>query len=67
MRSLCQKASATWGGIILAEGLHDQGMWAVPLFRVHPGICLTTKEKHGKPQSGEPASVTLVAPTWPPL
>jgi hypothetical protein len=37
------------GGIILAEGLHDWGRRAVPLFQLYPGICLTTEEKHGKP------------------
>jgi hypothetical protein len=30
--SLRLKASATWGAIILAEGLHDWGRRAVPLF-----------------------------------
>jgi hypothetical protein len=32
MGSLCLRASATLWGIILAEGLHDWGMRAVPLF-----------------------------------
>jgi len=39
-------------GLALAEGLHDR-VWAgrAPI-HLHPGICLTTEEKHGKPQSG---------------
>jgi hypothetical protein len=36
-------------GIILAEGLYDWGMRAVPLLHLYPGICLTTEEKHRKP------------------
>jgi hypothetical protein len=37
-------------------------------FQLYLGICHTTEEKHGKPQSGKPASVTLVvASTWPPF
>jgi hypothetical protein len=39
------------GGVILAEGLYDWGR-AMPPFQLYPGICLTTEEKHGKPQSG---------------
>jgi hypothetical protein len=30
-------------GVILAEGLHDLGRRAVPLFQLYAGICLTTK------------------------
>jgi hypothetical protein len=37
--------------------LHDWGRRAVPVFQLYPGICLTTEEKHGTPQSGSPASV----------
>jgi hypothetical protein len=43
------------GGIVLAESFHDWGRRAVPLIQLCPGICLTTAEKHGKPQSGWPA------------
>jgi hypothetical protein len=46
--SLWLMASATWGDITSAEGLHDWGRWVVPLFELYPGICLTTAEKHGK-------------------
>jgi hypothetical protein len=45
-------ASATWGEITSAEGLHDWGRRAVPLFELNPNIYLTTEEKHGKPRSG---------------
>jgi hypothetical protein len=63
--SLWLMASATWWEITSAEGLHDWGRRAVPLFKLYPGICLTTEEKHGKPQSGLPSSCKLlVAPTW---
>jgi hypothetical protein len=50
--SLWLMASATWGEITSAEGLHDWGRQAVPLFELYPDICLTTEENHGKPQSG---------------
>jgi hypothetical protein len=57
-------------GVVLAEGLCDlgggggslrlkatvMGWRAVPLFSLYPGIRLTTEEKHGKPQSGQPRS-----------
>jgi hypothetical protein len=47
--SLWLMASATWGGeITSAEGLHDWGRRAVPLFLLYTGICLTTEDKHGK-------------------
>jgi hypothetical protein len=46
------KASASWGGIILAEGFHDWGLVGRAPFELYPGICLTTEEKHGQPQSG---------------
>jgi hypothetical protein len=52
IRSLWLKASVAWwggGGIILAEGLHDWGRWALPLFQSHPGIYHTTEEMHEKP------------------
>jgi hypothetical protein len=65
LESLWLMASETWGEITSAEGLHDWGRWAVPLFELYPGICLTTEENHGKPQSGKPSSWRLpVAPTW---
>jgi hypothetical protein len=38
----------------------------VPLSKLYPDICLKTEEKHGKPQSGLAANVTLVAAwNWP--
>jgi hypothetical protein len=39
------------GDMILAEGLHNRRRQAASLFSVFSGICLTTEEKHGKPQS----------------
>jgi hypothetical protein len=54
--------------VVLAEGLWDLGGWslqlkssvmgrrAVPLSSLCPDIRLTTEEKHGKPQSGQPSS-----------
>jgi hypothetical protein len=35
-----------------AEDLYDWGRRVVPLSKLYPGICITTEEKHGKPQSG---------------
>jgi hypothetical protein len=61
--SLWLKASATlMGGITSGEGFHDW-VWAgrAP-FYLYSGICLTTEEKHGKPQCW----VLHVASTWPP-
>jgi hypothetical protein len=43
------------GGITSAEGLHDGEAGHAP-FQLSPGIRLTTEEKHGKPQSGQPSS-----------
>jgi len=38
------------------------GMRAVPrLSIVYPGICLTTEENHGKPQSGYPKGARLIS------
>ena len=38
------------------------GMQAVPrLCTVYPGICLTTEENHGKPQSGYPKGTRLIS------
>jgi hypothetical protein len=34
-------------GITLAEGLHDSGRWALSLFQLCIGTCLTAEEKHG--------------------
>jgi hypothetical protein len=51
------KASATWGGggsFWLKASV--MGRRAVPLFSLCPGIRLTTEEKRGKPQSGQPSS-----------
>jgi hypothetical protein len=53
--------------VVLAEGVCDlggslrlkasvMGRRAVPPFSLCPGIRLTTEEKHGKPQSGQPSS-----------
>jgi hypothetical protein len=42
----------TGRGIALAEARHDWGRLAVLFFQLYPGICLSTEEKHGKPQSG---------------
>jgi hypothetical protein len=53
--------------VVLAEGLCDlggslrlkasvMGRRAVPLISLCPGSRLTTVEKHGKPQSGQPSS-----------
>jgi hypothetical protein len=39
-------------GIILVEGLYDWGEAGHAPLSIIPGICLTTEEKHGKPQSG---------------
>jgi hypothetical protein len=37
------------------------GCGAVPrLYIVYPGICLTTEENHGKPQSGYPTGARLI-------
>jgi hypothetical protein len=45
-----------WGwGIISAEGLRDGEAGRAP-FQLCPGIRLTTEEKQGKPQSGQPSS-----------
>jgi hypothetical protein len=66
-------------GVVLAEGLCDVGggggpLWlkasvmgrrAVPLFSLCPGIRLTTEEKHGEPQSGQPSSPGTAR--WPDL
>jgi hypothetical protein len=39
----------------LPEGLRDGEAGSAP-FRLSLGIRLTTEEKHGKPQSGQPSS-----------
>jgi hypothetical protein len=44
------------GGITSAEGLRDGEAGRAPFFSLCPGIRLTTEEKHGKPQSGQPSS-----------
>jgi hypothetical protein len=49
------KASATWGGT-LRQKASVMGRLAVPLFLFCPDIRLTSEEKHGKPQSGQPSS-----------
>jgi hypothetical protein len=36
--------------IVLADNLHDWGMWSVPLFQLNPEICLATEKQHGKYQ-----------------
>jgi hypothetical protein len=41
-------------GITSAEGLRDGEAGCAP-FQLCPGIRLTTEEKHGKPQSGQPS------------
>jgi hypothetical protein len=38
--------SATWGEVILAEGLHDSGRRGHASFETYRGICLTSEEKH---------------------
>jgi hypothetical protein len=43
MGSLWLKASEAWE-IVLAEGLHDWGRRAVPLFQLYPGICVIAGE-----------------------
>jgi hypothetical protein len=55
LRSSWLKASATWGGSLRLKA-SVIGRRAVPLFSLSPGICLTTEEKHGKSQSGQPSS-----------
>jgi hypothetical protein len=50
------KASATCGGGSLQLKASVMGRRAVPLFSLCPGIRLTTEEKHGNPQSGQPSS-----------
>jgi hypothetical protein len=45
-------------GVALAEGLRDGEAGRAP-FQLCPGIRLTTQEKHGKPQSGQPQDCSL--------
>jgi hypothetical protein len=46
------KASEIWGGrTTSAEGPRD-GEAGHARLQLYPGICLTTEEEHGKPQSG---------------
>jgi hypothetical protein len=46
------------GGITSAERLRD-GEAGRATFQLCPGICLTTEEKHGKPQSEQPQDCSL--------
>jgi hypothetical protein len=47
------KASATWGGSLRLKA-SVMGRRAVPLSSLRHGIRLTTEEKQGKHQSGQP-------------
>jgi hypothetical protein len=49
------KASAIWEGSLRLKASVMESR-AVPLFSLCPGIRLTTEEKHGKHQSGQPSS-----------
>jgi hypothetical protein len=42
-------------GVVLTEGLRDGEAGRAP-FLIMPWHSLTTEEKHGKPQSGQPSS-----------
>jgi hypothetical protein len=79
-RTLVGWMSGSWTkkvGIDFADGLCDLAesfLLKASMIRVrgpcpfvlYSGICLTTEEKHGKSQSGQPSIWTpLVAPTWP--
>jgi hypothetical protein len=51
----CLKASATWDRSLRLKASVKRRR-DVPLFSFCPGIRLTTEEKYGKPQSGQPNS-----------
>jgi hypothetical protein len=48
--ALAEGLCEIWG-ITLAEGLHEPVLVGCAPFHLYPDICLTTEEKHGKPQS----------------
>jgi hypothetical protein len=54
--SLWLKASAIWWGGSLRLKTSVIGEAGRAPFELYPGICLTTEEKHGKPQSEQPSS-----------
>jgi hypothetical protein len=56
-----------WCGIILAEGLHDWGRWAVLILNCTLAFALQLRKSTAS-LSGQPGSWTsLVVSTWPPL